>query len=166
MHRRRINISGLNHAPVSNAAPAPGRAPAHTGSHSSRRVVRDFSGRARTPRSIWAGHSNDRKKCSGVITLAASLTTSDSGGFRLLTRSGTVGPARCAPVGLPLSPGIFAALSVATIAAPLPGSVRCSSAGVSAGDENAVRILSADTTASAAGALNTSADPLDFRNDL
>jgi len=62
-----------------------------------------------------------------------------------------------------MSPGIFAALSGATIAVPLPGSVRCSSAGVPAEDENAARIPSADTAASAAGVLNASADPLDLR---
>ncbi len=63
-----INISGLNRAPVSSAAPAPGRVPARAGRRASRSVVRDFAAHARIPRSSPAGRSNDRKKSSGVIT--------------------------------------------------------------------------------------------------
>ena len=54
----------------------------------------------------------------------------------------------------------------ATSAAQLPGNARCNSAGMAAEDESAARIPSADNTACAAGVLNPSADPLDFRDDL
>jgi hypothetical protein len=64
------------------------------------------------------------------------------------------------------SPGIVAAPSTATIAAPPPGSARCNSAGVLAEDENVARSLSADTGGFAAGWAIASADPLDFRNRL
>jgi len=52
------------------------------------------------------------------------------------------------------------------ISAPPTGSLGCNSVAVPAGDESTARILSADNAASAAGALNASADPLDFADDL
>ncbi len=79
--------AGLNRAPVSSDAPVLGPAPAHAGTPASRSAVRDFAAGARIPRSSPAGRSHDRKKSSLLITLAASLTASGSGGFRLLTRS-------------------------------------------------------------------------------
>jgi len=66
-----------------------------------------------------------------------------------------------------LSPGIVAAPSTATIAAPPPGSARCNSAGALAEDESAARILSADKYASAAdGAIASAGHPLDFRDGV
>jgi len=57
--------------------------------------------------------------------------------------------------------------SIATIAAPLSGTLRCHIAGAPAGDESAARILSADTGAFAAGgAIASAGQPLDFRDDL
>ena len=70
---------------------------------------------------------------------------------------GSTGSDRSVSAYLPLSPGIVAALSTATICAPPLGSPRCSSAGVPAGDESAARNLSADNDASAAGAAIASA---------
>jgi len=84
--RQPINISGLSRAPVSSAAPVPGRAPTRAGTLASRSAARDFAAGARISHSSQAGRSNGRKKCSVVITLAASLTASGSGGFRLFTR--------------------------------------------------------------------------------
>jgi len=63
-----------------------------------------------------------------------------------------------------LSPGIVAAPSTATIAAPPPGNARCNSAGGLAEDESAACIPSADNAASAAGGPIASADFLDFRD--
>lgn len=83
MHRPRINISGLSRAPVSNASPAPGRAPARADRHASRSVARDFAARARIPRSSPAGRMNGRKECWVVMTLATSSTASGSGGSRI-----------------------------------------------------------------------------------
>jgi len=74
-------------APVSSAALVLGRAPARAGTLASRNAAKDFAALARIPRSSRDGRSNGRKKCSVVITLAASLTASGSGVFRLLTRS-------------------------------------------------------------------------------
>jgi hypothetical protein len=66
-----------------------------------------------------------------------------------------------------LSPGIVAAPSTATIAAQIPGSARCNSAGALAEDESAARIPSADKHASAVGAAIASAgQPLDFRDGV
>jgi len=66
-----------------------------------------------------------------------------------------------------LSPGIVAAPSTATIAAPPPGSARCKSAGAPAGDERVLRIPSADSAAAAAGeAIASAGQPLDFRDGL
>src|SRR5437899_4068768 len=79
--------AALNRALFSTAAPDLGRAPAHAGRHGNRSVVRDFAAPARILRSSRAGHQNGRKKCSVVITLAASVTASGSGVFRLLKRS-------------------------------------------------------------------------------
>src|SRR5207249_301986 len=81
--RQPINIPGLTRALFSSAAPDLGRAPAHAGRHGNRSVVRDFAAPARIFRSSPAGHKNGRKKCSVVITLAASVTASGSGVFRL-----------------------------------------------------------------------------------
>ena len=84
---RWINISGLSRAPLASAAPVAGRAPPRAGRHVSRSVVKDFAAGLRIAHNSPAGRSNDRKKCSVVITLAASLTASGSAGFRLWTRS-------------------------------------------------------------------------------
>jgi DNA-binding PadR family transcriptional regulator len=54
----------------------------------------------------------------------------------------------------PPSPDIVAALSTATISAPLSGSPRCNTVGVPAGGESAARSLSADNAASAVGVRN------------
>jgi len=78
----------------------------------------------------------------------------------------SVGFERSVAVCRPWSPGIFPAPSSVTIPAPLPDTLRCNNAGVFAEDENAARILSADTAVPAAGAPNASADLLDFRDDL
>ena len=67
--------------------PRRGRAPARAGTRASRSAARDFASGARISHSSLAGRSNGRKECSVVITLAASLTASDSAGFRSLTRS-------------------------------------------------------------------------------
>ena len=45
------------------------------------------AGGTRISHSSQGGRSNDRKKCSVVITLAASSTAFGSEGFRLFTRS-------------------------------------------------------------------------------
>jgi len=63
---------------------------------------------------------------------------------------------------------IFPAPSSATISAPLSGILRRNSAGApaAAADGSAPRTLSEGSTASLAGVLNASADPLDLRDDL
>jgi hypothetical protein len=65
-----------------------------------------------------------------------------------------------------LSRGSVVAPYAESISAPLLDSLGCSSADAPARDGIAARILSADNAASAAGALNASADPLDFADDL
>jgi hypothetical protein len=62
--------------------------------------------------------------------------------------------------------GIVVVLSGVPISAPLPGNLGCNSAAAPAGDESAVRSLSADNAEGAVGVLNASADPLDFPADL
>jgi hypothetical protein len=62
-----------------------------------------------------------------------------------------------------LSPGIVAAPSTATIAAPPPGTPHCNSAGALAEDESAARIPSADKAAYAAAGVIALAVLLDFR---
>jgi hypothetical protein len=52
------------------------------------------------------------------------------------------------------------------IFAPLPGSLGCNSADALAGDESAVRSLSADNAACAAAEARAFSDPLDFSADL
>lgn len=64
-HHRRINISGLSRAPVSNAAPAPGRAPPRAGTLANRSAVKDFAVALRSFRNSRAGRSNGRKKMFG-----------------------------------------------------------------------------------------------------
>jgi hypothetical protein len=90
--------------------------------------AKDFGAHGRIPRSSRDGRRNGRKKYSVVITLAAWLTASDSGGFRLLI---PVAPAlavpfrfarRCRPVsllGLP-SPPFPRRFSTDLTAIPLP----------------------------------------------
>jgi len=57
--------------------------------------------------------------------------------------------------------------SIATIAPPLSGTLRCNIAGAPAGDESAARIPSADTGGFAAGgAIVSAAHPLDFRDGV
>jgi hypothetical protein len=80
--------------------------------------------------------------------------------------AGSAGFGRCVSAGPLLLPGIVAELSIATTSALPPGSVRCNSAAAPAADENAARILSANTAASAADLLLASACLLDFRDDL
>src|ERR1017187_5436722 len=150
--RRPINISGFNRAPVTTHTPVPGRAPTRAGTLANRSAARDFAAGTRISHSSQAGRSNGRKKCSVVITLAASLTAS---GFD-----------RSVAACRPWSPGIFPGPSSATTPALLPGTLRCNNAGAPAGDGNAPRTLSADSTASAADGAIASADPLDFRDDL
>jgi len=65
--RRRINISGLNAAPVSSAAPVLRRAPALAGTPASRSAVRDFGAHVRIPRSSQAGRRNDQKSCGASM---------------------------------------------------------------------------------------------------
>jgi len=66
-----------------------------------------------------------------------------------------------------LSPGISLGLFGATISAPPAGSPRCNSAGMPVEDENAARILSVDTAASAPdGAIVSVGQPLDFRHGM
>jgi len=72
-----------------------------------------------------------------------SLTASGSGGFRLWRAPGSAGFGGCVSVCPPWLPGIVAAPSNATIAAPPPDSLRSNSAGRPAADESAVRSLSA-----------------------
>jgi len=80
---------------------------------------------------------------------------------------GSAGFARSVSAGPVPSPGIVAAPSTATIAAPPPGSARCNSAGALAEDESAARSLSADTGVFAAGqAIASAGPPLDFQDDL
>jgi len=79
---------------------------------------------------------------------------------------GSVGFGRCVSVCRTLLSGIVVVPSGAPIFAPLPGSLGCNTADAPAGDESAVRSLSADNVAGAAGVLNASADPLDFPDDL
>jgi hypothetical protein len=79
---------------------------------------------------------------------------------------GSVGFERSVAACKPWSPGIFPALSSATISAPLSGIPRCNSVGSAGADGSAPRTLSAGSTASAADAAIASADPLDFRDDL
>jgi len=62
--------------------------------------------------------------------------------------------------------GSVAAPCAVPISAPLPGSPGCNSAGVPAGDESAVRSLSADNAEGAARVLSASAGPLDFPDDV
>jgi serine/threonine-protein kinase len=64
----RVQLAAL----VSSAAPVPGRAPTLVGSRASRSVVKDFAAGARTSHNSQAGHTNGRKKCSVMMTLAAS----------------------------------------------------------------------------------------------
>jgi hypothetical protein len=54
---------------------------------------------------------------------------------------GNVGFARSVFPDPPLSPDIVAAPSIATIAAPLSGTLRCNNAGAPAADESAARTL-------------------------
>jgi len=82
-----INIPGLNRAPSSSAVPAPERAPPRACTPANRSAVKDFAALSEIPRSSPAGRNYGRKKGAVVITLAGSLTGSDSGGFRLLARS-------------------------------------------------------------------------------
>jgi hypothetical protein len=82
-----INISGLNRELVSSATPVVRPVPAHAGRPPNRSAAKDFAAGGGIARSSRAGRSHGRKKCSVVITLAASLTASGSVGFRLLTCS-------------------------------------------------------------------------------
>jgi hypothetical protein len=81
--------------------------------------------------------------------------------------AGNDGFARCVSPDLRPFPGIAAAPSIATISALSPGILRCNSAGVRAADENAVRSLSTDSPAVAAGESGASARrPLDSYADV
>jgi hypothetical protein len=79
---------------------------------------------------------------------------------------GSAGFARSVFVGPPPSPDISLGLSSATIFEPPPGSAGRNNAGVPVEDENVVRILSADSAASAADRAIDAAVPLDFRDGL
>jgi hypothetical protein len=66
------------------------------------------------------------------------------------TVPGSAGFARSVSVCPPWWSGISLGPSIATIAAPHPGTLRCNTVGALAGDESAGRILSADSGASGA----------------
>jgi hypothetical protein len=95
LHRQaecKVSLAGDQYArikcvPVSIAAPALGPAPVLVGTRMNKSVAKDFAAGERIARSSPAGRMCARKKCSGVITLAASLTVSGSVAFRRLTRS-------------------------------------------------------------------------------
>src|SRR5262249_3140707 len=70
----------LKSAPVSSDAPVLGRAPWHAGRRASSSAAGGFAADLRIPRNSPVGRACVRKKSSWVITLAASLSASGSGG--------------------------------------------------------------------------------------